>query len=310
MLSKVLSVNNSPPYIGRFAPSPTGKIHFGTLVTATASYLQSKAKQGIWLLRMDDIDTTRVIKNADQHIIKTLQRYGFTWQNNIFYQSKNQLNYQQALTSLINQKLIFPCRCSRKLLAEQAKKSGTNIYPGTCRNQNLPEHTNHILRIRSQNQIIRFQDSVMGWQQQNVAEKCGDFIIKRRDGLFAYQLAVVVDDAIQGVTEIVRGADLLDSTPRQIYLQQRLNYPQLAYLHIPLAVDKNNQKLSKSTGAANIATYIESGSPQHLLVRVLRFLGQNPPQSLRHSSISNLWLWAIQHWNIAAIPRQKTIIVR
>jgi len=290
-------------YRGRFAPSPTGEVHFGTLVAAVASYLQAVTAQGIWKLRIDDIDCTRTIKHADTHIIKTLEDYGFEWHGEIYYQSKNIALYQDALTHLIDESLVFPCLCSRKLLAEQFSPSHHSLYPGTCRKRPLPEQAEHALRLKSQNHHITFNDEVMGTQQQNMQNDCGDFIIKRRDGLFAYQLAVVVDDAEQGITEVVRGGDLLDSTPRQIYLQQLLGYARPAYLHLPVAVDKDGQKLSKSTGAASIKHL----TPAKNLIHALSFLGQKPPGELKHDALNDIWCWAIKHWNIKSIPKQKTI---
>jgi len=293
-------------YRGRFAPSPTGDVHFGTLVAAVASYLQAITQQGAWYLRIDDIDSTRTIKHADTHIIKTLENYGFEWHGEIYYQSKNIPLYQEALTQLIDQALVFPCLCSRKLLAEQSQLMSNDIYPGTCRSRRLPETAEHSLRLRGDDCSITFQDKVMGRQNQNIRTDCGDFIIKRRDGLFAYQLAIVVDDAEQNITEIVRGGDLLDSTPRQIYLQQLLGYSCPDYLHLPIAVDADGQKLSKSTGTASI----EAVSPSKNLVHALAFLGQKPPTELEQSKISEIWIWAIQHWNIETIPSKKTITIK
>lgn len=293
-------------YVGRFAPSPTGDVHFGTLIAAVASYLQAASVNGIWKLRIDDIDTTRTIKHADTHIIKTLENYGFKWHGDIYYQSKNIPLYQEALAQLIKQSLVFPCLCSRKLLTEQSSPTAQLLYPGTCRQRLLPEPAEHSLRIRGKNQNISFNDKVMGKQQQNIQHDCGDFIIKRRDGLFAYQLAVVVDDYEQGITEVVRGTDLLDSTARQIYLQQLLGYSRPDYLHLPLAVDSDEQKLSKSTGAANI----ENTAPTKNLIHALNFLGQNPPAELEQYALDDIWCWAIQHWNIETIPKQKTISIK
>ena len=293
-------------YVGRFAPSPTGAVHFGTLVAAVASYLQAVTAQGIWKLRIDDIDTPRTLKHADIHIIKTLENYGFEWHGEIYYQSKNIRLYEDALTQLINQSLVFPCLCSRKLLAEQSQLMSNDIYPGTCRKRHLPESAEHSLRLHGKNQNIIFNDKIMGKQQQNIQTDCGDFIIKRRDGLFAYQLAVVVDDDEQGITEVVRGEDLLDSTPRQIYLQQLLGYSHPDYFHLPLAIDMDGQKLSKSTGAASI----EGIAPVKNLIRALNFLGQKTPIDIEQYEIQDIWSWAIQHWNIETISNEKTIAIK
>jgi glutamyl-Q tRNA(Asp) synthetase len=286
-------------YRGRFAPSPTGAVHYGTLIAAVGSYLQAKKNQGKWFLRIDDIDVTRKIEGADTGIIKTLESFGFEWDGEIIYQSSQTRHYQQALEQLISQSLVFPCLCSRKQLAD----SSSDIYPGTCRDRRLPEKKQHALRVMAKNIDIEFNDVVMGIQKQNIEKQCGDFIIRRRDGLFAYQLAIVVDDAMQNITEIVRGADLLSSTPRQIYLQQRLNYPTPSYCHLPLAVDEAGNKISKSEGA----TKIDINNKEYLLLSVLNFLGQQPPEALFKSDITDIWEWAIKHWQIDLVPAVKSI---
>ena len=280
-------------YKGRFAPSPTGPVHFGTLIAAVGSYLQAKINNGRWILRMEDVDTTRRVPAADKDILDTLETFGFEWDDTILYQSTQTEYYEQALSDLIERSLIFPCLCSRKQLA----KSEHSIYPGTCRNRTLPEKNEHALRIISNDTVITFDDLVMGKQSQNIKTECGDFIIKRRDGLFAYQLAVVVDDALQGITEIVRGGDLLDSTPRQIYLQQLLGYTTPDYCHLPLAVDSKDNKISKSEGAAKV----DAGNRENLLCRTLSFLGQAPPADLSGSSIDDIWKWAILNWDIKRV---------
>ncbi len=286
-------------YIGRFAPSPTGPVHFGTLLATVGSYLQAKANSGDWLVRMEDVDTTRRVEGADTDILKTLEAFGFEWQGDVLYQSQRTELYQQALDSLLSQKLVFPCTCSRKQLA------GLAVYPGTCRQRSMPEQNEHALRLCTEAVTIRFNDIIMGEQQQALASECGDFIIKRRDGLFAYQLAVVVDDALQGVTEIVRGADLLDSTARQIYLQQKLGYPTPQYAHLPLAVDAHGNKISKSEGASRV----DINDREKLLVRALDFLGQQPPSELAGSSLEDIWLWSLTHWDIGRVPQKSKMIV-
>lgn len=292
-----MSINHSKNYTGRFAPSPTGPVHYGTLIAAVGSYLQAKKNNGRWLIRIEDVDTTRAIKGADTDIFNTLESFGFEWDDEVIYQSRQTQHYQHALDLLHSQTLIFPCICSRKKLNE----SDTDMYPGTCRQRQVPENNPHALRLFAQDTTIAFNDLVMGKQSQDIQAQCGDFVIKRRDGLFAYQLAVVVDDAIQNITEVVRGADLLDSTPRQIYLQQLLNYSTPDYCHLPLAVDASGDKISKSEGA----TKIDLKQKEELLVRALTFLGQNPPANLASSSINDIWLWAIKHWQIEQIPKQQ-----
>ncbi len=286
-------------YKGRFAPSPTGSVHFGTLIAAVGSYLQAKKNNGEWLIRMEDVDTTRKVIGADKDILDTLEAFGFEWQGEIIYQSQRTVRYQQVLEQLISQSLVFPCLCTRKQLA----KINTSIYPGSCRSRQLPEKNTHALRLLAQDKTIHFSDAVMGEQTQNIKSQCGDIIIKRRDGLFAYQLAVVVDDAEQGINEIVRGADLLGSTARQIYLQQLLCYPTPHYCHLPLVVDASGYKISKSKGAGKV----DLKHKEKLLVNTLQFLGQHPPESLFKSSIAEIWNWAIKHWSIEKVTSNKHI---
>ena len=285
--------NQSQIYKGRFAPSPTGPVHFGTLIAAVGSYLQAKKNNGEWLIRMEDVDVTRKVDGSDTDILNTLESFGFEWDGAVIYQSKQTEYYEAALEKLLSQSLIFPCSCTRKQLAEL----NSDIYPGTCRLRRLPEENEHALRLLAEDISIEFYDTVMGKQSQNIKQQCGDFVIKRRDGLFAYQLAVVVDDALQEITEIVRGADLLDSTPRQIYLQQLLNYPIPDYCHLPLAVDNSGNKISKSEGA----TKIDLQHKEQQLVSVLGFLGQNPPEDLAQSSINDIWFWAVEHWDVTNV---------
>ena len=291
--------NDSTTYKGRFAPSPTGAVHYGTLVAAVGSYLQAKKNNGEWIIRMEDVDTTRRVKGSDVNILKTLEAFGFQWQGEIVYQSQRTDHYLYALEQLVEQSLIFPCLCSRK----QLTKIDTSIYPGTCRSRLLPETEQHALRIKADEINITFNDCVMGKQIQNIKYECGDFIIKRRDRLFAYQLAVVVDDALQGITEVVRGADLLSSTNRQIYLQQQLHYATPLYCHLPLAVDKNGNKISKSVGAASV----DIRHKEKQLISVLNFLGQPTPNDLEKSALDDIWKWAIRHWDIRFIPQKNTL---
>lgn len=290
---------NADKYIGRFAPSPTGPVHFGTLLAAVGSYLQAKKNNGDWIIRMEDVDITRKVDGSDLEILHTLEAFGFEWQGEVLYQSKQTECYRYALEQLIEQSLVFPCICSRKQLVE----SGSGIYPGTCRTRSLQEKSDHALRLLAEDITIEFDDLVMGRRSQNMASQCGDFVIKRRDGLFAYQLAVVVDDQLQDITEVVRGADLLDSTPRQIYLQQLLGYSTPGYCHLPLAVDAAGNKISKSEGAARV----DIKNRESLLRHVLDFLGQKPPADLCDADISEIWKWAIEHWDIDLVSAANKI---
>jgi glutamyl-Q tRNA(Asp) synthetase len=229
-------------YRGRFAPSPTGPLHFGSLVAALGSYLDAKAHGGEWLVRMEDIDTLRVAPGAADDILRTLERFGLEWDGPVLYQSSRLAAYEAALEDLRAGGLVFACGCSRKDVGDR--------YPGTCREGACGRLDRLSWRLRVTDEVVEFADRRLGPQSQNVEEYVGDFVLKRADGLYAYQLAVVVDDAYQGITDVVRGEDLLDSTARQILLQRALRLPQPRYLHLPLALNSANEKLSKQTGAA------------------------------------------------------------
>ena len=285
-------------YRGRFAPSPTGLPHLGTLIAAIASYLQARVNGGEWLLRIEDVDTARRVAGADDAILRTLDRFGFEWDEEVVRQSARTAHYQQALDRLEADERIFHCTCSRKLLAQTASELD-GIYPGTCRSRKLPLAHEHAVRLRVPAITIDFEDAVVGEYSQALASECGDFVIKRRDGLFAYQLAVVVDDADQRITEVVRGSDLLDSTPRQIFLQQCLDYARPGYLHLPLLLDPEGRKLSKSAGAAEL----NPDRPVPSICAALNHLGQAVPADLGHAGISDIWQWALENWNIGKIPQ-------
>jgi glutamyl-Q tRNA(Asp) synthetase len=242
-----------PTYRGRFAPSPTGPLHMGSLVAAMASYLDARAHQGRWIVRIEDLDFDRNVQGADQEIIATLARCGMLSDEEIVWQSHRTALYQNALEQLGNH--VFACACSRKEIADSRLRIGLQdqqIYPGNCRNGIAATKTARSFRLRvpdGEAALLEFKDRLLGQQHQNLSLEVGDFVLKRADGFWAYQLAVVVDDAEQGITDIVRGADLLDSTARQLYLQNLLNYPTPRYLHVPVVVNANGEKLSKQTGA-------------------------------------------------------------
>ncbi|MDH5386829.1 MAG: tRNA glutamyl-Q(34) synthetase GluQRS [Gammaproteobacteria bacterium] len=290
---------NKQIYRGRFAPSPTGDLHLGTLLAAVGSYLQARSQHGEWLMRIEDVDTTRRVKGAADALLRALEGFGFEWDGEVVYQSQRTDLYESALEILSQKDQIYPCTCSRKQLADEGP-----VYVGHCRQLRLPLAEEHALRLRVEDQLIGFDDQVIGYYQQTLASECGDFVIKRKDGLFAYQLAVVVDDAKQGINEVVRGIDLLDSTPRQIYLQQQLGYAQPDYLHLPLLVDEHGHKLGKSTGAAAL----DLSQPVFHLHSALELLGQKPPAELARDDLNQLWLWAAEHWNIDLIPTQSLTI--
>jgi len=256
-------------YVGRFAPSPTGPLHFGSLVAALASWLDARAADGRWLVRIEDLDPPRAVPGAADEILRTLDRLGLGWDGPVLYQSRRSASYEAALESLDT----YWCGCTRREIADSSigrATDGAQIYPGTCRTGLAPGKTPRALRLRTGGEEIAFTDRVQGPQRQILEREIGDFVLLRADGQFAYQLAVVVDDAEQGVTDVVRGADLLDSTPRQIFLQRLLGYPMPRYLHVPAAVNEAGEKLSKQTGALPVDIKRKAEE----LARALTFLGQ------------------------------------
>lgn len=284
-------------YIGRFAPTPSGHLHFGSLIAALASYLDAKAVNGLWLLRMEDLDGPREVPGAQDAILRTLEHYGFEWDGPVIRQSQRQAAYQEAAAWLQQQGLAYFCTCSRKHL-----EAWPGAYPGFCR------HAGHgpqdaALRLRVPERSYAFVDRVQGAYQQQLAQQVGDFVIQRRDGVFAYQLAVVVDDAWQGITDVVRGADLLDSTPRQLYLQEVLGLAQPRYLHLPLIIQADGHKLSKSRQAPPL----QSNQAAYWLWQALRALGQQPPPELAHTSPHSLLQWGIQQWQATHIPTRLSL---
>ena len=293
--NKQASLLNPVAAVGRFAPSPTGDLHFGSLVTAVGSYLEVKSAGGIWLLRIEDIDPPREVEGSADRIIDDLNRLGLVPDGPVLYQSSRLNAYQDAADQLLENGLAYPCACSRKDLPESGK------YPGTCRNGIPTGKAPRSIRLSVDNGPCLFNDKLQGLVSESPAETRGDFIIKRADGLFAYQLAVVVDDHFQGVTQVVRGADLLDSSCRQIYLQKALGFVSPDYMHLPVVVSEDGKKLSKRTRTDPV----KHQQPVAAVSQALHFLGQNPPQGL---SLNALWNWALEHWNSDAIPRVRTIL--
>lgn len=284
-------------YVGRFAPSPTGPLHFGSLVAAVASYCDAKSNHGQWLLRIEDLDKPREVKGATQAILDCLEAYGFIWDGSICYQNQQTEYYEKALQQL--QQWVYPCTCTRKEIADSSTRQGIEgfIYPGTCLHQPIKAQAPIAWRVKTNNFTDTFTDGIQGVLRQNLATDVGDFILKRADGLFAYQLAVVVDDAMQGITHIVRGADLLYSTARQRYLQQLLQLPAVQYAHIPVVMNSQGEKLSKQT----LAPAISAQHASQQLYAALVFLKQSPPQNLAQASIQDVWTWAIAHWQLHAV---------
>ena len=285
------------PYRGRFAPSPTGPLHFGSLVAALASYCDARAAGGEWLVRIEDVDEPRSRAQATNAILATLEAYGFEWDGEVVRQSAREALYQNALDRLVAAGEAYPCTCTRREL-EMASygAGGERVYPGTCRNGVAPDRQPRAWRMRVSDETIAIRDRLQGAQQQRLEREIGDFIIKRADGVFAYQLAVVVDDAAQGITHVVRGADLLASTSRQVWLQRRLNLPTPSYLHHAVAILKNGEKLSKQTGAAPLGP-----DPLPLLLAAWEFLGQ-PESPAPPGSVPDFWRWAHRTWAPASLP--------
>lgn len=286
-------------YRGRFAPSPTGPLHFGSLVAAVGSYLEAKFNHGEWLVRIENLDWQREVPGAATKILKTLEGLGMEWNGEVVYQRDRQSIYQDALDILQSMGLIYTCTCTRKEIADSSLLSSQGlIYPGTCRNKRDSPQKAHALRVRTDDDSIAFIDALKGIRSQRLQRDVGDFVLRRSDGMYAYQLAVVVDDAQQHITHVVRGADLIASTPRQIYLQRLLGYDTPKYLHLPVVMNEVGEKLSKQTQAAPID--ISHGLQQ--LVDAVRFLGQAPPREINEGSIASFWEWAVQNWQINRIP--------
>jgi len=289
-------------YRGRFAPSPTGPLHFGSLVAAVASYLEAKSRGGEWLVRMEDLDIPRIVPGAADEILRALHACGMQWDGAVMHQSTRTEAYRVALDELRKTAPVYPCACSRREIADSAVSSIEGpVYPGTCRNGLAPGKTARAWRIDTRGAQITFDDAVQGRVQQNLETDIGDFVLLRADHIYAYQLAVVLDDAEQGITDIVRGADLLDSTPRQVYLQQLLKFATPRYCHVPVAVNADGEKLSKQTRAPAI----DPARPLPALMSALHFLGQQPPETLAAAGVKDFWTWAVANWRLDRVPRVR-----
>ena len=298
---------SSATVVGRFAPSPTGPLHFGSLVTAVGSYVFARRAGGRWLLRIDDLDTPRVIPGVADDMLRTLESLGFQWDGEVVRQSLRTDAYRAALDRLVRQGAAYPCGCSRAEIARIASAphagDGGVIYPGFCR-EGLPDgKAPRAIRVRVPDGVIAFRDAVVGEYRQDLAADCGDFVVQRADGPFAYHLAVVVDDGEAGVNQVVRGADLLDSTPRQIWLQRLLGCPTPRYAHLPLVTNPDGSKLSKRDNAVSLAAGFDSaGSGGALLLAALKFLGQAPPASLGTEPCREILAWGVASFDPALIP--------
>jgi len=286
-------------YTGRFAPSPTGPLHFGSLLAAVASYLDARAHHGRWLLRIEDLDPPREVEGATDNIVRTLEQFGLHWDGEVIRQSDRHAIYNDILSQLTNNGAAYRCSCSRQQIHN---RSNISLYDRYCRRHPPTAKARCAIRIRC-DRDYPFDDLIQGYQQ--FSDQTEDFVIFRRDRCFAYQLAVTVDDAAQQISHIVRGSDLLESTPKQIHLQQQLGYRQPLYAHIPVATNKQGQKLSKQT----LAPALDERQALQLIIHTLDFLGQKPVAELTDGTIEECLSWASAHWDIAAIPKQTGIIL-
>ena len=295
-----------PAYRGRFAPSPTGPLHFGSLVAAVGSWVDARAPGGEWLVRMEDLDPPREVPGAADGILRTLEAFGLEADGPVIRQSERGGAYRAALDRLRDRGVLFACGCTRREIADSGLpgSDGGLVYPGTCRNGPPPGRAARALRVRVDDAVITYDDALQGEVRQDLGRDVGDFVLLRADGLFAYQLAVVVDDAAQGITDVVRGADLLDSTPRQVLLQRLLGLPTPRYLHLPVATNAAGEKLSKQTSAPAL----DPSHPAPALVAALRFLGQPAPRELEYAAARTVLEWAAANWDRARLPRRRAIV--
>jgi glutamyl-Q tRNA(Asp) synthetase len=291
-------------YRGRFAPSPSGPLHFGSMVAAIGSWCDARAHGGVWQLRIDDLDPPRIAPGAIDSILRCLEAFSLTWDGEVVYQSRRSEAYHATLHRLREAKRVFPCGCSRRdVLEAPGETAGTPVYPGTCRGGLPPGRPARAQRLRVDDVTIGFDDLLQGRIEQRLAASVGDFVLYRAEHVYAYHLACVVDDAEEGVSCVVRGADLIDSTPRQIYLQRLLGLPTPQYLHLPIAVDPSGQKLSKQT----LAHPVDPGNATAVLHAVLRFLGQQPGGELSGAAPAELLRSAVSAWSRARLPRSHSI---
>ena len=302
------TVSDNPIIIGRFAPSPTGPLHVGSLVAALGSYLMARSSGGRWLLRMEDLDLPRVVPGIADDMLRTLEILGFRWDGEVVYQSRRSEYYRAAAELLVQRGLAYACGCTRREIAQLASAPHEEVvvYPGICRNGLPAEKVERALRVKVYDEVISFMDGIMGRYSQHLTASCGDFVIHRADGPYAYHLAVVVDDAAAGVNQVVRGADLLSSTPRQIYLQRVFEYATPSYSHLPLVTGPEGTKLSKRDHAVSLAAgrdLVKEGGA--LLVSALRFLGQSPPPELQGAPSAEVLQWATSNFDQSAIPKDS-----
>lgn len=292
-------------YIGRFAPSPTGPLHFGSLIAAVGSYLDARINRGLWYVRIDDLDPPREQVGAADAILKTLEDFGFDWDGEVMYQSRRHIAYAAAIEALAAAGHTYSCTCSRKQIADAGQTGPLGpVYPGFCRNpQNRRQGAPAAIRLRVPADNIGFSDAVQGNRTLNLETGIGDFILRRRDGLYSYHLAASIDDAEQRISHIVRGADLLDATLPQIYLQKLLGLTTPVYAHLPVAINAAGEKLSKQT----FAKPLDPARAGQQLRQALIFLGQDVPEDSDDTATRDLWGWAKQHWSLVKVPRAANI---
>ena len=284
--------------VGRFAPSPTGHLHLGSVVAALASFLSAKSQHGRWLLRIEDVDTPRTVAGSSDAILRSLARLQLHWDGEVIYQSRRSAYYHAALEQLYDQRRLYPCCCSRKMI----ESAGFAVYPGWCSRRTTPLpslQSNTAWRLSVAQQYVYFCDHWQGVQQHYLPTSTGDFIVKRVDGCYSYQLAVVVDDAEQGITEVVRGLDLLHATARQVYLQNCLNYPTPHYTHVPLLLGEDGYKLGKR----HAAPCVDQQAARSILRNALQFLALPPPDEIDQPS--ELIEWGIQQWRLLKLNAQN-----
>lgn len=294
---------SSPAVVGRFAPSPTGPLHFGSMIAAVGSYCLARRCGGAWHVRIDDLDLPRVVPGAADEILFTLEALGFLWDGAVVRQSRRGDAYRAALAELLAAGHLYECACSRREILASAPHPGEEgpVYSGRCRDGLPAGRSLRAVRIRVPDRVVGFEDGVFGRFEQHLAREVGDFVLRRADGLFAYQLATVVDDSAIGVTQVVRGADLLGSTPRQIFLLECLGLPVPAYLHLPLALNPDGSKISKRHGAGGVAG--------QMLWSALHWLGQAVPAAMRTAPPAELLAWGVAHFAADQIPRHRELAV-
>lgn len=287
-------------YRGRFAPTPSGPLHFGSIVAAVGSYLEARSHRGEWHLRIDDLDPPRVMAGSADSMLGCLEQLGFEWDGPVVYQSQRTPAYHAALHQLRQRGLVYPCACSRREIAEHAVIGVEGpIYPGTCREGMAPGREARAVRLRTTGAKAEFHDAVLGPQVRDIEREAGDLVLYRADGVFAFHLASAVDDGELGMTDVVRGADLLESSARQIYVLALLGLQVPRYAHLPIAVNASGEKLSKQTHAAAV----DPREPGRVLIPALRFLGQSPPEELERAGVPEIWRWAAGNWRLGCVPR-------